>query len=307
MRSRLPVTAAAALFVFAVGCAGPRAKTEYVQQAQRLHDVALSPALTHDADLALYVQMVGDRLIEAARAAAPDKASDPVLSKVKFHLVNAGVPNVFTTGGTHVYVYSGLLRNRVCDTEEELAAAMAHGLAHVMNLDVQNTLPKADPRATPPAVAWQFVTRRFTAQQEWAADKLAYAIYVRAGYDPELYGNLFAKLSDLYPGPAAVDRAPLSIRPEVARVSGVTPNHKWRDRPVADRRTFIDLKRQAQSQASAGMPATNPAQAQAQAEEAQILLWAFPNCILPFDLPDQQRAQEILRPRPPVTPPIEPN
>jgi hypothetical protein len=301
---RRPLLAlAAALALLSVGCAGPRAKTEFVQQAQRLHDASLAPAMTHDADLSLYVQMVGERLVEAARAAAPDKASEPLLSKVRFHLVNAAVPNVFSTGGTHVYVYSGLLRNRVCDTEEELAAVMAHGLAHVLNLDVQNTLGKADPRTPPAGVAWQFVTNRFSAQQEWAADKLAYAIYVRAGYDPELYGNVYAKLSDLYPGPAAVDRAPLSIRPEVARVSGVEPQRKWRKAPVADRRTFLDLKRQSQSQASVGVPSTNPAQAQ----EAQVFLWAFPNCILPFDLPDQQRAQEILRPRPPTTPPIEPN
>ena len=287
--------------MFATGCAGPRARSEFVQQAQRLHDASLTPALTRDADLALYVQMVGDRLLEAARAAAPDKAGEPIVSRVKFHLVNAGVPNVFTTGGAHVYVYSGLLRNRVCDTEEELAAAMAHGLAHVLNLDVQNALGKADPRTPPPGVAWEMVTNRFTAQQEWAADKLAYAIYVRAGYDPDLYGNLFAKLSDQYPGPAAVDRAPLSIRPEVARVAGVEPQRKWRRAPVADRRTFADLKRQSQSQASAG-GATN-----AQAREAQVFLWAFPNCVLPFDLPDQQRAQELLRPRPPETPEKEPN
>ena len=300
---RFSLVLSAALLVSSLGCAGPRARSEFVQQAQRLHDAALAPALTRDADLALYIQMVGERLVNGARAAAPDKASEPIVSKLKFHLVNANLPNVFSTGGTHVYVYSGLLRNRVCDTEEELAAAMAHALAHVLNLDVQDTLAKADPRTPPAAVAWQLVTRRFTAQQEWAADKLAYAIYVRAGYDPEQYGNLFAKLSDQYPGPAAVDRAPLSIRPEVSRVSGVVPNHKWRDRPVADRRTFLDLKRQSQSPSGGGAPASNPTQAQ----EAQVFLWAFPNCVLPFDLPDQQRAQEILRPRPPTGPVVEPN
>ena len=49
------------------------------------------------------------------------------------------------------------------------------------------------------------------------------------------------------------------------------------------------------------------AQAQAQAQEAQVFLWAFPNCVLAFDLPGQVQAQEILRPRPPTQPPIEPN
>ena len=297
--------AAAVLLVVVVGCAGcagPRAKREFVQQAQRLHESVLSPALTRDAELAEYIQAVGDRLVDGARAAAPDKAADPILSRLRFHLVSADLPNVFTTGGAHVYVYSGLLRPGVCDTEEELAAAMAHAVAHVMNLDVQNVLKGVDPRSPPPAVAWRFVTNRFTAQQEWESDKLAFGMYARAGWDPEQFGNLFLKLSDRYPGPAAVDRAPLSIRPEAARVSGVDVQRGGRRHPpVADRRTFNDLRRRALSQAAA---ATNPA---ALAPEAQIILWAFPNCILPFDLPGQVDAQELLRPRPPQSPPMEPS
>ena len=294
----------AALVLFSVGCAGPRAKREFVEQAQRLHDASLAPALTHDDRLARYVQRVGDRLAEAARAIAPDKTGDPLFSRMKFHLVNADLPNVFTTGGSHVYVYSGLFRNGVCDTEEELATAMAHALAHAVNLDVQNTLGKADPRMPPAGVVWQFVTHRFTAQQEWAADKLAFAIYSRAGYDPEQYGNLYVKLSDRYPGGERYDRAPLRIRPEAARpsISGVVPKPAWRDAPVADRRTFAELKRNAQSLGPAAAPTSNPTATQ----EAQIFLWAFPNCVLPFDLPRQQQAQELLRPRP-VEPPIEPN
>ena len=291
---------AAAVWV-GVGCAGPRAKREFVQQADRLHQSVLAPANTPDAELADYVQTVGDRLLEGARAAAPDKAADPLFGRIRFHLVSADLPNVFTTGGSHVYVYSGLLRPGVCDTEEELAAAMAHAVAHAVNLDVQNVLKDVDPRSPPPAVAWQFVTNRFTAQQEWASDKLAFAIYARAGWDPEQYGNLFLKLSDRYPGPAAVDRAPLSIRPEAARVSGVEPQRRWRRAPVADRRTFTDLRRRAVSLAAA---ATNPATL---SPESQIILWALPNCVLPFDLPGQVDAQELLRPRPPATPPIEPS
>ena len=291
--------------LFATGCSAPRAKREFVLQAQRLHDAALAPGVTRDQLLAEYVQRVGDRLVEGARSAAPDKASDPLFQKMHFHLVNADLPNVFTTGGSHVYVYSGLLnpRNGGCETEEELATAVAHALAHALNMDVQNSLAKADPRAVPPAVAWQFVTNRFTAQQEWAADKLAFAIYAKAGYDPEVFGNLFVRLGDRFPGPAAVDRAPPSIRPEAARVSGVSTQGTRRRPPVADRRTFLDLRRQAQSLSASGPAATLPAQAQ----EAQIFLWAFPNCVLPFDLPAQQQAQELLRPRPPPEGPKEPN
>lgn len=290
------------------GCTGPRARREFVRQAERLHESSLTPAVLRDDLVAAYLQEVGQRLIEGARAEAPDKASDPLFARLRFHLVNTpDLPNVFTTGGSHVYVYSGLLRSGVCDTEEELAAAMAHAVAHALNLDVQNALGQADPRTPPPGVAWQFVSNRFTAQQEWEADKLAFAIYVRAGYDPELFGNLFQKLSDRYPGRAAVDRAPTWIRPQVALRSTLDLRRIRRRPPVADRRMFADLRRQAQSPAATGQSPADPPADPAAAEEAQIFLWAFPNCILPFDLPRQQQAQELLRPRPPAEPPIEPN
>jgi hypothetical protein len=301
VRLLIVASAVALAAVSGLGCAGPRAKPQFVQQAQRLHDKALAPAISRDGDLADYVQAVGERLLEGARAAAPDKAADPVFSRLKFHLVGAELPNVFTTGGTHVYVYSGLLRPGVCDTEEELAAAMAHAVAHAMNLDVQNTLRDPDARLPPPAVAWQFVTNRFTPQQEWAADKLAFAMYARAGWDPEQYGNLYLKLGDRYPGRPENGRAPLSYRTEAGRVSGLEPQRRWRQPPVADRRTFNDLRRSA---TSLGTAATGPALL---APEAQIILWALPNCVLPFDLPGQVQAQELLRPRPQAGPPVEPN
>jgi hypothetical protein len=296
--------AVAAVLALCVGCAGPRAKREFVEQAQRFHQ-AVAPAATRDTDLAEYVQVVGERLMEGARAAAPDKASDPLFSRIRFHLVDADLPNVFTTGGAHVYVYSGLLRPGVCDTEEELATAMAHAVAHALNLDVQNTQKDADPKLPPPAVAWNFVTHRFTPQQEWSADKLAFAAYARAGWDPDQFGNLFLKLSDRYPGRPENGRAPLSYRTEAGRVSGVEPQRRWRRPPVADRRTFTDLRRRAHfvpgatTGPSAG-PGTLP-------PEAEIILWALPNCILPFDLPGQVQAQDLLRPRPPAAPPIEPS
>src|SRR5215218_5207623 len=128
-RGAVAAALVAALAAAGVGCAGPRAKREFVEQAQRFHQT-VAPAVTRDGDLAEYVQVVGDRLMEGARAAAPDKAADPLFSRIRFHLVNADLPNVFTTGGAHVYDYSGLLRPGVCDTEEELAAAMAHAVAH---------------------------------------------------------------------------------------------------------------------------------------------------------------------------------
>ena len=280
------------------GCRGPRPAKAFVEQARKLHADALVSAVSRQQpDLAEYVQLIGDRLMEGAREAAPEKARDPVFARMKFHVVDVATVNVFTTGGEHVYVYAGLVA--ACENEEELAAAMAHSVAHALNLDVQNLRIRPDPggRATPDEVVWQFVLNRFTAQQEWAADKLAFAIYARAGWDPDRFGTLFTRLGDEYRGPTSVDRAPLSIRPEAARVSGVDVNRRWRRPPVADRRTFGEMRESARSVAASAR----------QGMAAEVLLRALPNCVLPGDQPEQLEAQEMLRPLPPPETPIEPN
>jgi predicted Zn-dependent protease len=284
------------LVASACGCNGPRPSRVFVEQARRLHGDALVSAVSRDPDLAEYVQLVGERLVAGAREAAPDKAKDPLFARMKFDVVNVATVNVFTTGGEHVYVYAGLIA--ACENEEELAAAMAHAMAHAVNLDVQSLPIRPDPRGqAPDAVTWQFVQNRFNAQQEWAADKLAFAIYARAGYDPDRFGSLYTRLGDEYRGPTSVDRAPLSIRPEAARVSGVDPNRRWKKPTVADRQTFGQLRETARSlanQSPRGMA-------------AEVLLRAMPNCVLPADQPEQLQAQEMIRPRPPPQTPTEPN
>jgi len=291
-----PAVATLLLLALSAGCHGPRPAKAFVDQAQRLHTDALVSAVAREPDLSEYVQLIGDRLVAGAREAAPDKARDPLFARMKFHVVSVATDNVFTTGGDHVYVYAGLIA--ACENEEELAAAMAHALAHAVNLDVQNLPIRPEPRGQPPAaVVWQFVLHRFTAQQEWAADKLGFAIYARAGWDPDRYGTLYTRLGDQYRGPTAVDRAPLSIRTEAARVSGVDPSRRWRKPPVADRRTFQEMRDAARSLAA------NAQQGMA----AEVMLRALPNCVLPADQPDQLQAQEMLRPVPPPQTPMEPN
>jgi predicted Zn-dependent protease len=288
----------ALLLLAAAGCQGPKPARAFVDQARRLHADALVSAVDRrQPDLAEYVQLLGERLMEGARDAAPDKARDPMFARMKFHVVDVATVNVFATGGEHVYVFAGLVA--ACENEEELASAMAHAVAHAVNLDVQDLPIRPDPRVqrTPEQVAWQFVVNRFTAQQEWAADKLAFAIYARAGWDPDRFGTLYTRLGDQYRGATSVDRAPLSIRPEAARVSGVDPNRRWRKPPVADRRTYAEMREAARS-AAASAP---------QGMAAEVMLRALPNCILPADQPDQLQAQEMIRPVPPPQAPIEPS
>jgi predicted Zn-dependent protease len=290
-------TALAVLTLASTGCAPDRAPAaKFIQQAETLHSAALLSTITPDEDLNAYVQEIGKRLEDAAKQVVPDKARGPFFSSMKFHLVDVPIVNCFTTGGSHVYVYRGLFD--FCRSEDELAAAIAHAYAHALNLDAESVGIKPPDKPLPSrATAWDYVTNRYTAAQEQAADQLAFRLYTRAGWDPGRFEVLFTRLSDIYPGQNAPDRIPLTTRSANARNMGASAQRKWRQLPVADTRTYDSLRKQASSLRT-GDETTR---------EARLYLLAFPNCILSRDLPQQQQAQAMLRPPPPPAVPVEPN
>jgi hypothetical protein len=285
------------LMVFVGGCAPDRAPAaRYIQQADQLHAGALESTIVPDPELNEYIQTIGERLEAAAQEIAPDKARGPFFKSMKFHLVDVPVINVFTTGGSHIYVYRGLFD--YCRTEEELAAAMAHAYAHALNLDLEQTDLNPPEKPQPlRQVAWSLVVNRFEAQHEQESDKLAFRLYSRSGWDPAQFEVLFSRLSDEYPGPPAPDRDPLATRGALARGMTAGVPKKWRQPPVADPRTFEALRKHATSLRYASPASVEP----------RLYLVAFPNCILSYDLPEQRKAQEILRPPPPPEVELEPN
>ncbi|HEX2973799.1 MAG TPA: M48 family metalloprotease, partial [Tepidisphaeraceae bacterium] len=102
-----------------------------IDQAQQFNG-GIEPAIMKDAELAGYIQQVGDRVIDAAKRTqqAQDPDSQWMFSKnMQFHLVNSKTLNAFTTGGEHMYVYNELFQQ--CKSEDELAAVVAHEFAHV--------------------------------------------------------------------------------------------------------------------------------------------------------------------------------
>lgn len=277
-----------AFLLLCSGCMGPAPAAQYVQQAQRLHDGALASAVTSNPDLRDYMQLVGKRIIDAARAVEPNRTYDPIFPQMKFHLVVSSVPNVFTTGGSHIYIYNALFQ--LCENEDELAAAMAHAYAHAIDLDIEHTGMNPDPNAPLSLVAWQFVIHRFTLPQEQAADRLAFQIYSKAGYDPKQYPALFERLAGMFPDNVFPDRTPLPLRAQQARDMAAQTAPARRPLPVADPQTFRSLHGQA---ATLNLSQANP--------EATLFLRAFPNCMLSGDTPEQQAAQQQLKPIPPPT------
>ena len=95
------VTGAVLLFMglLAGGCGAPAPGTQFVEQANRLHREALGAAVNPDADLRDYVQLVGKRVMDAARDVDAGRTRDPLFSAMQFHLVGIDVPNAVTDGG----------------------------------------------------------------------------------------------------------------------------------------------------------------------------------------------------------------
>jgi predicted Zn-dependent protease len=101
------------------------------------------------------------------------------------HLIMDPTPNAFTNGGGYVYVFEGLFGGRGLVREgddDELAAALAHEMAHVALLHVSLT------------TTWEHVSNRaktdpyfhasFRTEQEAEADRLGILYMTLAGYDP---------------------------------------------------------------------------------------------------------------------------
>lgn len=307
--SLLLLTAAAA------GCqSGPRPTPEFVEQAEVLHRAALAPAVVRDRDLTDYFAEVGRRVVAGATAANAANTRDPTFAAMQFHLVGSDVVNAFGTGGRHIYVYNGLVQ--ACQSEEELAALMAVQYAHALDLDVQRTgmRPDARPatdRQAVDRVALLYVASPFAAGQLLEADRRAFDFYAFGGWDPAKFPLAYERLKsyqrlDLPPatGGDGQPRPTLSVRAAAGRSLASAPPARARDRrqpTVADAQTFRELKQSAEA-VSRQLRGT---------DRAFLYLAAFPNVVLPGDLPIQEQAQVQLRrdavPPTPPGPAIEPS
>jgi hypothetical protein len=102
------------------------------------------------------------------------------------HLIEHPKVNAFTIGGGYVYVYEGLYGNEglVADRDDdELAAVLAHEIAHVALLHV--SLRETWQRIINRARKDPFYSASFTTEQEAEADRLGVLYMALAGYDSQ--------------------------------------------------------------------------------------------------------------------------
>jgi predicted Zn-dependent protease len=313
------------LSLTATGCATDK---QVISQANQFH-TSLEPAVIKDAQLSKYIQTVGDRIIAAAEAldkqgfgpASHKKESAAWMfakGGMQFHFVNSKTINAFTTGGNHMYVYTELFQK--CDTEDELAAVMAHEFAHVYARHVQKGMNRqivtmvgaagvgaagyaaggkehgqqyASAGAGLAAMAGQYFGMSYTREDEDEADRLGFQFYSHAGWDPNRFADFFRKMISMgmdTQSAAASDHPTLKSRVEKTdqRVKNLPPEaSRWRQQPVA---SPSELRQYQQRTASLATTMPNDQQLQ----QSKELLAALPrSCLTPRDqaLPDQQDAQ----------------
>lgn len=203
-------------------------------RADRIHSVVNPAILVGAGDAPALIQQVGDRLVDATRKGVPAGALTGLSAgSIRFDLVVSPVIDVCSAGGNHIYVSNDLFQRSM--TEEELAAALAHALGHV---HLRHFARREVPRSEQPLVlAYKLSGAPFTLEEEQAADEVGFALFVRAGYDPLRYGDVFQRLGHRRAGVVTVDARHWARKLPAEAVS-------WRTRTVADERTFAATQQQ---------------------------------------------------------------
>ena len=318
--------AAIAVVAAAAGCASDKST---ISKAAAAND-QLQPAILTDPTLSAYIQQVGNRIVASAKwydakgeGPSTHKKGDNswmFSDRMKFHLVNSKTVNAFTTGGEHMYVYTALFQ--MCQSEDELAAVMAHEFAHVYSRHVQkgtnrqtgmtvfaygaagagylyggqaNGASDADAAKKGAASVAQFAGLSFTRGDEAQADEWGFKFYAHAGWDPDHFKDFFQRMIDAgyeTKNGYTSDHPTLKSRVAAATKNAAAwhqahPGDALRQPPIADAARFAQIKQQA-----VAICAAQPDDSQT--KKAQQLLASFSSCVAPVDQPEQAAAKKDL-------------
>jgi predicted Zn-dependent protease len=120
-----------------------------------------------------YVSAIGTRLSQNIGASSDDAAPRYVFD---FEVLDHPRVGAYVLPGGHVYVTRGLLA--VANSEDEVAAAIAHEMAHIIARHADHK------RAQAQALRSADALNAFNREQEIEADFLSLSLLARAGYDP---------------------------------------------------------------------------------------------------------------------------
>ncbi len=148
-----------------------------------------------------WVQRIG------ARLAAHSKSE----FRYTFHVVDSPQINAFALPGGHIFVYTGL--RKVVKSDDELAAVLAHEITHAENHHYAKQSSKASKRGAilglgsvllglPNILAQGLgvldftLTKKYSREHEYEADREGLLRMKRAGFKPEAMVNVLQRLAE---------------------------------------------------------------------------------------------------------------
>jgi len=172
---------------------------------QLAEEVQRQAKIVEDPLISEYINRIGQNLVRNSDARVP----------FTFQVIEGDSPNAFALPGGFVFVYTALIK--IADEEDELAAAMAHEIAHVAarHMTRQATKSQIVSLAGIPAsvilggglggavirqganVGVNAAFLRFSRKDESEADYLGVQYLYAAGYDPTGAISIFEKLESL--------------------------------------------------------------------------------------------------------------
>ena len=271
-----------------------------IERADRLHQV-LAPAVveSRSARLDRYFTQLAERITAAAKELQQQGLIHPggegawVFGKdIEFHLVDSDLPNAFTSGGKHIYLYTGLLQ--LCKSEDELASVLCHEYAHLYARHVLEDLRQEEPAGggQEAALIYPYATLKILPAQGKQAEATGLVIYAKAGWDPSRYASLYERLGS-NSGGGNIDSALMRQRVADAESRMRTmpeSANDWARPPIADDARFAQLVNEAHALAGA----TSPPQ------RTTLLLETFPSCLANGETSGQVSARERLFPSAPA-------
>ena len=175
-----------------------------------------------DPELNAYLNQLGDNIAQHAALRGTD---------IRIHLINQSELNAFAVPGGHITFHTGLLL--ATDDESELAAVMAHEIAHVSQRHLPRMIAKLEASKLPAAAAIlaailvggqeglagitvaqaALISNQlaYTREFEREADAIGIKLLAQSKFDPHAMGRFFGKL-ERYGGLGDKDAVPEFLR-----------------------------------------------------------------------------------------------
>ena len=216
-------------------------------------EVAKQYPIYDNASVTAYLQAVGDKIAQH---------SDRKDITYHFAVINKNAVNAFSLPGGYVYVYTELMK--AADDEAELAAVIAHEVAHVAARHSTERLTQEygyqflsslilgkEPNATAKLITDLSATGgflKYSRNDEHEADKLGAKYLYAAGYDPQAMVNFLDKLKALEANEPTKFETWLMTHPatseRVARVKTEVAGFPKLANPVRNAAAYAEIKTQ---------------------------------------------------------------